>query len=104
MPLAFAASVFAAGSPETLTYDHMHLAFPNTKAATARYIKYLGATARPDGMDGVFFGPIRFNMRRLESPRPSSGSVIDAIGLSFADVDARLKLLDGSGAADDGTS
>jgi predicted enzyme related to lactoylglutathione lyase len=95
---ALASNAAAAGTSEALTYDHMHLAFPDTKAATAWYIKYLGATARPDGADGVFFGPIRFNMRKLENPVPSSGSVIDAVGLSFADLDARLKALDGSGA------
>lgn len=88
----------AAGQTEALTYDHMHLAFPDTKASTAWYIKYLGAAARPDGMDGVFFGPIRFNMRRLENPKASSGSVIDAVGLSFSDLDAQLKVLEGSGA------
>jgi len=76
----------------------MHLAFPDTKASTAWYIKYLGATARPDGADGVFFGPIRFNMRKAENLAPSSGSVVDAVGLSFTDLDARLKMLDGSGA------
>jgi predicted enzyme related to lactoylglutathione lyase len=88
----------AAGQIEALTYDHMHLAFPDTKASTAWYIRYLGAAARPDGMDGVFFGPIRFNMRRLENPTPSSGSVIDAVGLSFSDLDTQLKILEGSGA------
>lgn len=93
-----AGSPSAAGQIEALTYDHMHLAFPDTKASTAWYIKYLGAAARPDGMDGVFFGPIRFNMRRLENPTPSSGSVVDAVGLSFTDLDARLKMLDGSDA------
>jgi predicted enzyme related to lactoylglutathione lyase len=95
---AFAGNPSAAGNTEALTYDHMHLAFPDTKASTAWYIKYLGATARPDGMDGVFFGPIRFNMRKAENLSPSSGSVVDAVGLSFADIDARLKVLDGSGA------
>jgi hypothetical protein len=58
----------------------------------------LGATPRPDGADGVFFGPIRFNMRKAENLAPSSGSVVDAVGLSFADLDARLKVLEGSGA------
>ncbi len=95
---ALAGNPLAAGPTEALTYDHMHLAFPDTKASTAWYIKYLGATARPDGMDGVFFGPIRFNMRKLENPKPSAGSVVDAVGLSFADLDARLNALDGSGA------
>ena len=95
---ALAGNPSAAGHTEALTYDHMHLAFPDTKASTAWYIKYLGAAARPDGMDGVFFGPIRFNMRRLENAKPSAGSVIDAVGISFADLDAQLKILDGSGA------
>ena len=95
---AVAASASAAGNTEALTYDHMHLAFPDTKASTAWYIKYLGATARPDGADGVFFGPIRFNMRKAENLAPSSGSVVDAVGLSFVDLDARLNVLEGSGA------
>src|SRR6185503_328074 len=95
---AVAANAFGAGHTEALTYDHMHLAFPDTKASTAWYIKYLGATARPDGADGVFFGPVRFNMRKAENVAPSSGSVIDAVGLSYADLDGRLKVLEGSGA------
>ena len=95
---AVATNAFAAGHTEALTYDHMHMAFPDTKAATAWYIKYLGATARPDGADGVFFGPIRFNMRKADNLAPSSGSVVDAVGLSYADLDAQLKTLDGSGA------
>ena len=95
---ACAGSASAADQPEALTYDHIHLAFPDTKVATAWYIKYLGATARPDGADGVFFGPIRFNMRKADVIG-SSGSVIDAVGLSFADLQARLRvLMDGSGA------
>ena len=44
------------------------------------------------------FGPIRFNMAKLDSPMPSAGSVIDAIGLSYANLDDRMKALDGSGA------
>lgn len=95
---AVATNVLAAGDTEALTYDHMHLAFPDTKASTAWYIKYLGASARPDGADGVFFGPIRFNMRKADNVAPSSGSVIDAVGLSYVDLDAQLKALEGSGA------
>jgi predicted enzyme related to lactoylglutathione lyase len=90
--------VLQGAAPEALTYDHVHLAFPDTRAATEWYIKYLGATARPDGMDGVFFGPIRFNMRKAASVVGSRGSVVDAVGLSYADLQGRLRLLDGSGA------
>ena len=87
-----------ARATEALTYDHMHLALPDPHASTEWYIKYLGATARPDGLDGVFFGPIRFNMLKAANRTGSAGSTIDAIGLSYADLDARLKMLDGSGA------
>src|SRR5690242_2431422 len=95
---ALAGNLLAAGPTEALTYDHMHLAFPDTHAATEWYIKYLGATARPDGMDGVFFGPIRFNMRKAAGVVGSDGAMIEAVGLSYADLDARMKVLDGSGA------
>ena len=37
-------------------------------------------------------------MRKADNLTPSSGSVVDAVGLSFADLDARFKVLDGSGA------
>jgi predicted enzyme related to lactoylglutathione lyase len=87
-----------ARATEALTYDHMHLAFPDPHAATEWYIKYLGAAARPDGMDGVFFGAIRFNMLKSANRTGSAGSTIDAVGLSYADLDARVRMLDGSGA------
>jgi predicted enzyme related to lactoylglutathione lyase len=97
--LALGYVVLLGAAPEPLTYDHIHLAFPDTHAATEWYIKYLGATARPDGADGVFFGPIRFNMLKSANVVGSPGSVIDAVGLSYADLQARLRIvLDGSGA------
>jgi len=96
--LVIAAARFRAAGTEALTWDHIHLAFEDPHVSTAWYIKYLGATARPDGMDGVFFGPIRFNMRKAASVVGSSGAVIDSVGLSYADIDAQLQVLAGSGA------
>ena len=87
-----------ASATESLTWDHIHLAFPEPHASTEWYIRYLGASARPDGMDGVFFGPIRFNMRKAAPVVSSAGSVIESVGLSYADLDARMRMLDGSGA------
>src|SRR3954468_2539636 len=96
---AFIALAATAQATEWLTYDHMHLAFPDTAASTEWYIKYLGATARPDGMDGVFFGPIRFNMRKAADLVGGRGSTIDAVGLSYANLQDRLRIvLDNSGA------
>ena len=51
--LVIAASMLRGAGSEALTWDHVHLAFQDPHAATEWYIKYLGATARPDGMDGV---------------------------------------------------
>lgn len=96
--LAIAVVPLRGAATEALTWDHIHLAFQDPHAATAWYIKYLGATARPDGMDGVFFGPIRFNMRKAVSVVGSGGAVIDSVGLSCPDLDAQLKGLEGSGA------
>jgi lactoylglutathione lyase len=83
---------------EALTYDHMHISVTDTKAATAWYIKHLGATARPDGMDGVFFGRIRFNMRQTDKIVPSHGTLLESVGLSYANLDERMRALEGSDA------
>jgi catechol 2,3-dioxygenase-like lactoylglutathione lyase family enzyme len=83
---------------ESLTWDHIHLGVPDAAAATEWYVTYLDAARRPDGQPGVFFGPTRFNMRVTAKPVPSDGSVIDHVGLSYADVDASVKRLAGSGA------
>jgi len=98
LTLVIAAAPLRGAGTEALTWDHIHMAFEDPHAVTGWYIKYLGATARPDGMDGVFFGPIRFNMRKAASVVGNSGAVIDSVGLSYADLDAQLKTLEGSGA------
>jgi predicted enzyme related to lactoylglutathione lyase len=98
LTLVIAAAPLRGAGTEALTWDHIHMAFEDPHAVTGWYIKYLGATARPDGMDGVFFGPIRFNMRKAAAVVGSSGAVIDSVGLSYADLDAQLKTLEGSGA------
>ena len=83
---------------EALTYDHIHISVTDTKAATAWYITHLGATARPDGMDGVFFGSIRFNMRQTDKIVPSHGTLLESVGLSYANLDERMRALERSGA------
>ena len=88
----------ASSAQESLTWDHIHLGVPNAAAATEWYVTYLDAARRPDGQAGVFFGPTRFNMRETANPTPSDGSVIDHVALSYADVDAQVKRLAGSGA------
>ncbi len=78
------------------TFDQVHLGVPDPVAAARWYGQYLGATPG-DSTDRVMFGGARFIFLKNETPAPSSGAAIDHVGLSFVDLDARMKVLDGSG-------
>lgn len=81
---------------ETLTFDQVHLGVPNPEAAAHWYRQYLGATPG-EHVDRVMFGPTRFIFLKNETPAPSLGTAIDHVGVSFADLGAQMKRLDGSG-------
>ena len=81
----------------TYTFDQVHLGVPDPEAAARWYRQYLGATPG-DHLDRVMFGDARILFLTNASPAPSHGSVIDHIGLSFADLDERIQALEGSGA------
>ncbi len=90
IPLAQPPAAPAAAAPETLPYDHMHLAAPDQAQAVQWYMKYLGAT-KGDLPDRVLFGKVLFVwLQRAGSP-PSEGSVVDHIGFSFPDLDAKMR-------------
>src|SRR5438309_847128 len=105
-PLLFLCALFtillggAAGSETpTLPYDHMHFGVPDPAKAVEWYGKYLGGKPGPQGEppDRVLFGATRFAFLKNDAPQPSEGSAIDHIGLSFADLDAKMKELEGAG-------
>ena len=79
------------------TFDQAHLGVPDPLGAAAWYRQYLGATAG-DHNDRVMFGDTRVIFLKNDAPAPSHGSAIDHLALSFADVTARMKALEGSGA------
>ena len=79
-----------------LTFDQVHLGVPDPVAAADWYRRYLGATPG-DHTDRVMFGGTRFIFLKNERPAPSEGAAIDHVALSFADLDARIKTLAGSG-------
>ena len=81
---------------ETLTFDQVHLGVPNPEAAAQWYRQYLGA-APGDHADRVMFGRTRFIFLKNETPAPSLGAAIDHVGVSFVDLDAQMKRLEGSG-------
>ena len=78
------------------TFDQVHLGVPDPEAAAEWYRQYLGATPG-DHTDRVMFGEARFIFLKNENPAPSRGAAIDHVGLSFVDLDARMKALEGSG-------
>ena len=78
------------------TFDQVHLGVPEPEAAARWYRQHLGATPG-DHTDRVMFGDTRFIFLKNEAPAPSHGAAIDHVGFSFADLDARMKALDGSG-------
>ena len=81
---------------ETLTFDQVHLGVPNPEAAAEWYRQYLGATPG-EHTDRVMLGPTRFIFLKNETPAPSRGASIDHVGVSFLDLDAQMKRLEGSG-------
>ena len=81
---------------ETLTFDQVHLGVPNPEEAAHWYRQYLGATPG-EHVDRVMFGPTRFIFLKNETPAPSLDASIDHVGVSFVDLGAQMKKLEGSG-------
>jgi len=95
--LLIAATVFAA-DPATpnLAIDNVHIRVADPAQAREWYIKNLGATAGESATQ-VYFGKMLIAIVKTDKPQPSAGSAIDHIGLSFADLDAKMKDLQAAG-------
>jgi len=82
---------------QTFPYDHLHLNVPDPAAAATWYEKYFGARRLPEGPDRLMFGSTRFLFMRKTDAKPSSGSVVDHLGFSFPDLDAKMKEFEAAG-------
>ena len=84
---------------ETLVYDHVHFGVPDPAKAVEWYAKYLGGQPGPPGEpnERLLFGKTRFIFLKTDNPQPSAGSAIDHIGVSFADLDAKMKEFEAAG-------
>jgi catechol 2,3-dioxygenase-like lactoylglutathione lyase family enzyme len=82
---------------QTFPYDHIHLNVPDPAAAANWYVKYFGARRATEGPDRLMFGSTRFLFIRKADAKPSSGSAIDHVGFSFADLDAKMKEFEAAG-------
>lgn len=80
----------------TVKYDNLHIAVTDTEAAKDWYTTYLGGKLGDDGL--VYFGETYIRFVPTDEIHPSSESVIDHIGLSFADLEAVMAKIESSGA------
>ena len=94
-----AAALAAPVATETMTYDHVHFGVPDQAKAVEWYAKYLGGQPGPAGEpnERLLFGNTRFIFLKNDKPLPSAGSSVDHIGISFADVAAKMKELEAAG-------
>ena len=82
---------------KTGDFHNVHIRVPDPAKAGEWYVKYMGATTgRAPQL--VYFGKTLIEFVKDDSAKPSAGSVIDHIGLSYADLDARMKEIAASGA------
>src|SRR6476661_2568155 len=93
-----ATAAFAEGPVvNSLAFHNVHLRVPDPPKAAEWYVKYAGATAgRAPQL--VFFGKTLIEFVKDASAQPSVGSVIDHIGLSYPDLDAKMKEFAAGGA------
>lgn len=96
---AIAMSLGFAGDSATqaIGYDNVHIRVADPAKAVEWYVKYMGATA-PSVPGRILFGDALIAVVKTTDPKPSAGSVIDHIGLSYSNLDAKMKELEGSGA------
>ena len=82
---------------QTFPYDHIHINVPDTAAAANWYEKYFGGRRITEAPDRLMFGSTRFMFLKKADAKPSSGSAIDHVGFSFADLDTKMKEFEAAG-------
>ena len=93
----FAMAISARAQAPTLPYDHIHLSVPDQAAAVTWYEKNFGGKPFDEAPDRLMFGSTRLIFLRGANAGPSTGSSIDHIGFSFANLDAKMKELEAAG-------
>src|SRR5580700_203828 len=91
--VAFDGSVKA----QTFPYDHIHLNVPDPAVGANWYEKYFSGRRITEAPDRLMFGSTRLLFLKKADAKPSSGSAIDHIGFSFADLDAKMKEFEAAG-------
>ena len=84
----------------TAAYHHIHLTVPNGNEGAQWYIRNMGCQAapnRPKEAPGAQCGTTLFLFFSRQPTGPSEGSGANHIGFSFANLEAKVKALEGAG-------
>jgi lactoylglutathione lyase len=87
----------AAQTPIMPILDHIHLNVPDQAKAVEWYEKNFGGTPMTEAPDRLMFGDTRLIFLKNDKGQPSTGSALDHLGFSFADLDAKMKELEAAG-------
>src|SRR5262252_2616840 len=77
--------------------DHIHLGVPDQLKAVEWYQKFFDGKPMTEGPDRLMFGDTRLNFLRNTNGQPSTGSGLDHICFSVANLDAKMKEFDAAG-------
>jgi len=86
-----------AQTPILPVLDHIHLNVPDQAKAVEWYRKNFGGQTMTEAPDRLMLGDTRLIFLKNDKGQPSTGSAIDHIGFSFADLDAKMKELEAAG-------
>src|SRR3977135_3591086 len=97
---AFLAALAAPAGAQTRilpVLDHIHLNVPDQAKGVEWYQTYFGGRPMTEAPDRLMFGETRLIFLKNDKGQPSSGSALDHLGFSFADLDAKLKEFEAAG-------
>src|SRR5262245_45224970 len=77
--------------------DHIHLNVPDQAKGVEWYQKTFGGQPTTEAPDRLMLGDTRLIFLRNDKGQPSSGSALDHLGFSVADLDAKMKELEAAG-------
>ncbi len=96
--VAAAIAAPAAGQTPVLPIlDHIHLNVPDQAKAVEWYQTHFGGTTMTEAPERLMFGDTRLIFLKNDKGQPSSGSALDHLGFSFADLDATMKAFEADG-------
>ena len=87
----------AAQTPILPLLDHIHLLVPDQAKGVEWYQKHFGGQPMTEAPDRLMFGQTRLIFLKSAEGKPSTGSAIDHIGFSVADLDAKMKEFEAAG-------